>query len=103
MAIDGAVAEPTVGADLADDSQCPGCGAMVTALATGECPDCGAYMPGTRAAEEPSTLRSQLLRGVPERRGFTECELRAKNNGLLHFTGYAAVFDQPYEVTDRFG
>jgi HK97 family phage prohead protease len=47
--------------------------------------------------------RSELLKGAPERRGISEFEVREAKNGLLHFSGHAAVFDQPYEVTDRYG
>lgn len=47
--------------------------------------------------------RAEALRGVSERRGISEFELRDASNGTLHFTGYAAVWDTPYEVTDRFG
>jgi HK97 family phage prohead protease len=47
--------------------------------------------------------RSELLKGVPERRGLQECELREGKSGLLEFEGYAAVFDQPYIVSDRYG
>lgn len=51
---------------------------------------------------QPDT-RAALLKGAPERRGISEFEVRDAGNGLLHFTGYAAVFDDPYEITDRFG
>ncbi len=47
--------------------------------------------------------RSELLKGAPERRGVSEFEIRDASNGLLKFSGHAAIFDQPYEVTDRFG
>lgn len=47
--------------------------------------------------------RSQLLKGAPERRNISEFELRDGANGVLKFDGYAAVFDQPYEVSDRYG
>ncbi len=47
--------------------------------------------------------RSELLKGAPERRGISEFELRDAGNGLRKFTGYAAVWDQPYTVNDRFG
>lgn len=47
--------------------------------------------------------RAERLRGVSERRGISEFELRDASNGNLHFTGYAAVWEAPYEVTDRFG
>ncbi len=47
--------------------------------------------------------RSALLKGVPERRAISEFEVRDGANGLLKFRGYAAVFDQWYEVNDWMG
>lgn len=47
--------------------------------------------------------RAEMLKGVSERRSISEFELRDAGNGLLHFNGYAAVWDQTYEVADFFG
>ncbi len=51
----------------------------------------------------PSTDRAALLKGTSERRGISEFELRDAGDGVRTFTGYAAVWDQPYTVTDRYG
>lgn len=47
--------------------------------------------------------RAELLKGAPERRAISGFEMREASNGTLQFTGYAAVWDQPYEVTDWMG
>lgn len=57
----------------------------------------------TDVIERETPTRSALLKGAAERRGISEFEIRDGSNGLLKFTGYAAVFDHPYEVTDRYG
>lgn len=47
--------------------------------------------------------RAELLKGTPERRGISEFEIRDAGNGLMHFEGYAAVWDQKYTVNDWMG
>lgn len=66
------------------------------------CAVCG-MAPDAPMHQQQNSARAQLLRGTSERRGISEFELRDGSNGNLHFTGYAAVWDQPYTVTDRFG
>lgn len=46
--------------------------------------------------------RASLLKGTPERRGISEFEIR-ESGGTLEFNGYAAVWDQTYEVSDWMG
>lgn len=54
-----------------------------------------------------NSARAALLRGSRERRmrhsTSGDCEIRMGSNGLLHFEGVFCRFDDPYEVTDRFG
>lgn len=51
------------------------------------------------------TARGGLLKGSRERRrsSFGEFELRSTSSGLLHFEGVFVRFDDPYDVTDRWG
>lgn len=85
-------------------TECPECGAECPADAT-ECPNCGCDLTENEIEVEVSVTvpRSALVKGAPERRGVREYELREGKNGLLHFEGYAALWDVPYEVTDRYG
>lgn len=52
-----------------------------------------------------NSQRVDVLRGTRERRQTvtSDCELREASNGLLHYEGIFTRFDDPYEVTDRFG
>jgi HK97 family phage prohead protease len=51
-----------------------------------------------------NSARAALLSGSRERRRHVaECEIRSTSSGLLHFEGVFVRFDDPYEVTDRFG
>lgn len=52
---------------------------------------------------ENPDARSELLRGIRERRSISDFELRAGPNGTLHFTGHAALFDVEYTVYDFLG
>lgn len=47
--------------------------------------------------------RADLLHGARERRGISQFEVRDAGNGILRFTGYAAVWDVPYVVHDWMG